>query len=135
MANADLAGDVAAASFAFNGWGGKYDLPGDAEVSMRVAATSGLRTFRDELVLEGGSVEPDGEGYRIDGAYRCRYLIGAGGTRCPVYRDLFRAGQELCQTCDTDAMLITLGAEGMALFQKEQSFDYPSLLKRLSRQC
>jgi len=55
-------GEVAAASFAFNGWGGKYDLPGDREVSMRVAAASGLPTFRDELVLEGGSVEPDGEG-------------------------------------------------------------------------
>lgn len=34
------------------------------------------------------SVEPDG--YRIDDAYHCRYLIGAGGTRCPVYRELFR---------------------------------------------
>jgi D-beta-D-heptose 7-phosphate kinase/D-beta-D-heptose 1-phosphate adenosyltransferase len=33
--------------------------------------------------------------------------------------DLLRAGQELCRTCDTDAILITLGAEGMALFQKE----------------
>ncbi len=32
----------------------------------------------------------DGDGYLIDGAYRCRYLIGAGGTRCPVYRNLFR---------------------------------------------
>ncbi len=30
------------------------------------------------------------DGYCIDGAYRCRYLIGAGGTRCPVYRELFR---------------------------------------------
>jgi menaquinone-9 beta-reductase len=30
------------------------------------------------------------DGYRIDDAYRCRYLIGAGGTRCPVYRELFR---------------------------------------------
>jgi menaquinone-9 beta-reductase len=29
-------------------------------------------------------------GYTIDGAYRCRYLIGAAGTRCPVYRELFR---------------------------------------------
>jgi flavin-dependent dehydrogenase len=29
-------------------------------------------------------------GYCVDGAYRCRYLIGAGGTRCPVYRELFR---------------------------------------------
>jgi flavin-dependent dehydrogenase len=26
----------------------------------------------------------------IDDAYRCRYLIGAGGTSCPVYRTFFR---------------------------------------------
>jgi menaquinone-9 beta-reductase len=32
----------------------------------------------------------DQDGYRLDDAYRCRYLIGAGGTRCPVFRDLFR---------------------------------------------
>jgi flavin-dependent dehydrogenase len=32
--------------------------------------------------------EPDG--YVIDEEFRCRYLIGAGGTRCPVYRTLFR---------------------------------------------
>ncbi len=32
----------------------------------------------------------DADGYVIDGAYRCRYLIGAGGTRCPVYRIVFR---------------------------------------------
>ena len=32
----------------------------------------------------------EGDGYVIDGAYRCRYLIGAGGTRCPVYRNLFK---------------------------------------------
>jgi len=30
------------------------------------------------------------DGYLIDGEYRCRHLIGAGGTRCPVYRELFR---------------------------------------------
>jgi flavin-dependent dehydrogenase len=29
--------------------------------------------------------------YLIDDAFQCRYLIGAGGTRCPVYRTLFRA--------------------------------------------
>ncbi|HET9108533.1 MAG TPA: NAD(P)/FAD-dependent oxidoreductase [Steroidobacteraceae bacterium] len=28
--------------------------------------------------------------YIVDEAFRCRYLIGAGGTRCPVYRTLFR---------------------------------------------
>ena len=29
--------------------------------------------------------------YIIDDTYRCRYLVGAGGARCPVYRVLFRA--------------------------------------------
>jgi flavin-dependent dehydrogenase len=28
--------------------------------------------------------------YLIDGAFRCEYLVGAGGTRCPVYRNVFR---------------------------------------------
>lgn len=28
--------------------------------------------------------------YIVDGAYRCKYLVGAGGTRCPVYRAFFR---------------------------------------------
>ncbi len=27
--------------------------------------------------------------YIIDDAYRCKYLVGAGGTYCPVYRTLF----------------------------------------------
>lgn len=33
----------------------------------------------------------DGEDFVIDDRYRCHYLVGAGGTKCPVYRDLFRA--------------------------------------------
>jgi menaquinone-9 beta-reductase len=37
-------------------------------------------------------IEEEG-GFRLDDAYCCRYLIGAGGTRCPVYRELFRAGR------------------------------------------
>jgi flavin-dependent dehydrogenase len=35
-------------------------------------------------------VVADQDGYLVDDAFRCRYLIGAGGTRCPVYRELFR---------------------------------------------
>ena len=35
-------------------------------------------------------IRQQGEEYIIDERYRCRYLIGAGGTRCPVYRELFR---------------------------------------------
>jgi len=34
-------------------------------------------------------IERDGDSYVIDGEYRCRYLVGAGGTRCPVKRSLF----------------------------------------------
>jgi menaquinone-9 beta-reductase len=33
-------------------------------------------------------ITPDGEGYVLDGAFRCRYLVGAGGTSCPVRRSL-----------------------------------------------
>jgi menaquinone-9 beta-reductase len=36
------------------------------------------------------SVRRDGEHFVLDEAYRCRYLIGAAGTSCPVYRALFR---------------------------------------------
>ncbi len=34
-------------------------------------------------------IRADGGDYEIDGIYRCRYLIGAGGTSCPVRRSLF----------------------------------------------
>ncbi|MGA2188636.1 MAG: NAD(P)-binding protein [Steroidobacteraceae bacterium] len=34
-------------------------------------------------------IRRDGEEYLIDGMFRCRYLIGAGGTSCPVRRALF----------------------------------------------
>jgi flavin-dependent dehydrogenase len=37
------------------------------------------------------SICRDGDDYVIDGAFRCRYLIGAGGTACPVRRALFEA--------------------------------------------
>ncbi|MBN1482762.1 NAD(P)/FAD-dependent oxidoreductase [candidate division KSB1 bacterium] len=32
----------------------------------------------------------DGEFFIIDGQFRCRYLVGAGGSSCPVYRTFFR---------------------------------------------
>jgi flavin-dependent dehydrogenase len=32
----------------------------------------------------------DGDRFVIDGRFRCRHLVGAGGTHCPVHRSLFR---------------------------------------------
>ena len=46
----------------------------------------------------------DGGGYMIDDEFRCRYLIGAGGTRCPVYRDAVpRAESARQRAADRDA--------------------------------
>jgi menaquinone-9 beta-reductase len=35
-------------------------------------------------------IERDGYSYIVDDAYRCRFLVGAAGTSCPVYGVLFR---------------------------------------------
>ena len=35
-------------------------------------------------------IERTADGYVVDGAFAGRYLVGAGGTHCPVYRTLFR---------------------------------------------
>jgi menaquinone-9 beta-reductase len=43
-----------------------------------------------EFVQHGvKDIRIDGDNYEIDGMFRCRYLIGAGGTSCPVRRSLF----------------------------------------------
>ncbi|MGF1467170.1 MAG: agmatine deiminase family protein [Sandaracinaceae bacterium] len=56
------AGDVAAVAFRFNGWGGKYRLPGDESLAARIAARHARRSFAIDLVGEGGAVEVDGAG-------------------------------------------------------------------------
>lgn len=37
------------------------------------------------------SIAKDGERFVVDDMYRCRCLVGAGGTHCPVYRNIFQA--------------------------------------------
>ena len=51
--------------FAFNGWGGKYDLPGDDTISQRLAADAGLPCSRSDWILEGGAIDGDGSGTAI----------------------------------------------------------------------
>ena len=54
----------------------------------RLAAAAVRRAGRD-ATMSARSASESGW-YVLDDAYRCRRLVGAGGTRCPVYRTLFR---------------------------------------------
>ena len=51
--------------FNFNGWGNKQAHANDAKVAANVASFSGATYVRSSLVMEGGSVEVDGEGTAI----------------------------------------------------------------------
>ena len=51
-----------AQGFGFNGWGGKYDLPGDDSIGERLAASAGLPHAKADWILEGGAIDGDGSG-------------------------------------------------------------------------
>lgn len=57
-----LLGDGSARVFDFNGWGGKYDLPGDDSVGEGLARGHGRAVTRCDWVLEGGAIDGDGTG-------------------------------------------------------------------------
>lgn len=58
----DGRGALKAAKFRFNGWGEKYVLPHDSEVSAAITKAGDFPGAGFDWVLEGGSVEVDGEG-------------------------------------------------------------------------
>ncbi len=57
-----IVGDGTAHQFVFNGWGGKYDLPGDDTIGRRLAESRGKTLAAFDWVLEGGAVDGDGTG-------------------------------------------------------------------------
>ncbi len=48
--------------FGFNGWGGKYLMPGDQEIGAALARDAGLDIQTSAMILEGGAVDGDGTG-------------------------------------------------------------------------
>ena len=55
-------GNRAAKLFGFNGWGGKYLMPGDETIGADLAASAGLDAGLADWVLEGGALDGDGTG-------------------------------------------------------------------------
>ncbi len=58
----DGSGARAARLFGFNGWGGKYVMPGDTTIGADLAQSAGLAATRADWVLEGGAIDGDGTG-------------------------------------------------------------------------
>lgn len=55
-------GDGSALRCRFNGWGGKYEMPGDETIGAELALDAGLPVIEADWVLEGGAVDGDGTG-------------------------------------------------------------------------
>ena len=58
---------------------------------------AGARVLRHKVC----AIRRDGGDYIIDGEFRSKYLVGAGGTSCPVYRAFFRERNPRCRALQT----------------------------------
>ena len=52
----------AARRFAFNGWGEKYQMPGDELIGAELAKNAGMPPLFSPMILEGGALDTDGTG-------------------------------------------------------------------------
>ncbi len=68
----------------------------------------GARVF-NQLVR---SIERDGASFVVDGTFRGTFLVGAGGTHCPVFRTLFKQANPRSREYQVAAL--------------EEEFEYPS---------
>jgi len=51
-----------ARDFGFNGWGNRFDYPGDQTIGYELAADFGFEIAQADWIFEGGSIDVDGEG-------------------------------------------------------------------------
>ncbi len=58
-------GERKAVRFGFNGWGGKYLMPGDQSIGEELARDAGLDLATSDWILEGGAVDGDGTGLAV----------------------------------------------------------------------
>lgn len=93
--------------------GVKFRLPTRQHAIRRVEFDHWLlqRSGAPVLTHHVRQIEQADGGYVVDGEFSSQYLIGAGGTHCPVYRTFFRDAHPRA----ADALIVT----------QEQEFDYP----------
>ncbi|WP_284126273.1 agmatine deiminase family protein [Parerythrobacter aestuarii] len=58
-------GDGSALRCGFNGWGGKYEMPGDETIGAELARSAGMPVVPRDYVLEGGAIDGDGTGQAV----------------------------------------------------------------------
>lgn len=51
--------------FGFNGWGGKYLMPGDEDIGALLAKDCDLPAVTHQMILEGGAIDCDGAGLAV----------------------------------------------------------------------
>jgi flavin-dependent dehydrogenase len=93
------------------GW--KFRLPTHQYAIRRIEFDKWLLDYANTDVKQHDVrvIEKHGDGYVIDGQFQGKYLIGAGGTHCPVRREFFpRNGS---------------GNPGGLIIAKEEEFEYP----------
>jgi agmatine deiminase len=61
----DDKGQRIARHFGFNGWGGKYLMPGDETIGGELARDAGLTVESADWILEGGALDGDGTGLAV----------------------------------------------------------------------
>ena len=54
-----------ARNFGFNGWGGRFDYEGDQSIGVELANSAGFISSECVWILEGGSIDVDGEGLAV----------------------------------------------------------------------